>query len=163
MLFPVVLASAALLYALVAGFLFGFAVVAMPGIGRLGDGPFIRAFQAMDRVIQDNSPLFLLVWVGSVLALIAAAVLGWGALGGTDRLLLVGAAAVYLLGVQAPTALVNIPLNNRIQAVDVAGSDAPSLRAAREAFERPWNRSNRVRTALAVGVAAALVALLVRL
>jgi uncharacterized membrane protein len=37
---------------LVAGFLFAFAAVIMPGIRSLGDRAFIRAFQVIDRVIQ---------------------------------------------------------------------------------------------------------------
>ena len=75
-MFHAVLVVATFLCALVAGLLFAFAVVVMPGIGRLDDGGFIRAFQAIDRVIQNNQPLFMSVWVGSVLALISATVLG---------------------------------------------------------------------------------------
>ena len=70
-LFQAVLMLATGLCSLVAGFLFAFAVVVMPGIRRLDDAAFIRTFQAIDRVIQDGQPLFLLVWVGSVLALTA--------------------------------------------------------------------------------------------
>jgi uncharacterized membrane protein len=70
------LVVATFLCSLVAGFLFAFAVVVMPGIRSLDDGAFIRAFQTVDRVIQDNQPLFVLVWVGSVLAVLVAAVVG---------------------------------------------------------------------------------------
>ena len=52
----------------VAGVVFAFAVVVMPGIRTLPDADFLRAFQVIDRVIQDNQPLFLLVWVGSIVA-----------------------------------------------------------------------------------------------
>lgn len=69
---PSALIAATLLCSLVAGSLFAFAVVIMPGIARLDDGEFIRAFQAVDAVIQDNQPLFMVVWVGSIVALIAA-------------------------------------------------------------------------------------------
>ena len=81
---------------------------------------FIRAFQAIDRVIQNNQPLFVFVWVGSVLALIAAAVLGIWALSGADRLLIIVAALLYLLCVQLPTVTINVPLNNEIQKLDPA-------------------------------------------
>jgi hypothetical protein len=36
--------------------LFAFAVVVMPGVGRLDDGGFIRGFQVIDRVIQNRQP-----------------------------------------------------------------------------------------------------------
>ena len=75
-IFQAALILATFLCSLVAGFLFTFAVVVMPGIRSLGDREFIRAFQVMDRVIQNNQPIFMLVWVGSVLVLIATVALG---------------------------------------------------------------------------------------
>src|SRR6187551_2026856 len=91
-MFHAVLVVATFLCALVAGLLFAFAVVVMPGLRRLDDGGFIRAFQAIDRVIQNKQPLFMSVWVGSVLALVAAAGLGVSVLSGADRLLIIAAA-----------------------------------------------------------------------
>jgi uncharacterized membrane protein len=67
--FEISLVLSALLCALVTGFVFAFASVVMPGIQTLDDRDFLRAFKAMDLVIQRNQPLFMLVWVGSVLAL----------------------------------------------------------------------------------------------
>ena len=158
--FPVALIVATLLCGLVAGFLFAFAVVVMPGIRRLSDGAFIRAFQVIDGVIQDNQPIFLLVWAGSVIALLAALALGLGELAGSGRMLLIGAAVLYLLGVQAPTMVVNVPLNNRLQALDVDTLNVADLRAAREAFEARWNRANVARTWMAGFVVVLLLLLL---
>ena len=152
-LFQWALSVATLLCALVAGFLFAFAVVVMPGIKRLDDAGFLRAFQVIDGVIQRGQVLFVLVWLGSVLAVIVAAVMGVWMLAGVDRLLIVLAAAVYLLGVQAPTFLVNIPLNNRVRRDDIT----------REEFEPRWNRWNVARTAAATVATALLLLLLVRL
>ena len=95
----IALIVATFLCSLVAGFLFAFALVTMPGIRRLTDREFIRAFQVMDRVIQNNQPVFMLVWVGSVVALVTSTLLGIGQLDGAGRLLIVFAALAYLLGV----------------------------------------------------------------
>lgn len=76
-IFPIILVSATLLVSLVAGFLFAFAIVTMPGLKNLEDAEYIRTFQEMDGIIQNNHPLFMLVWVGSVLLLITAAVIGF--------------------------------------------------------------------------------------
>jgi len=46
-----------LLCSLVAGLLFGFAVVVMPGIANLENREFLMAFKHMDEVIQNNQPL----------------------------------------------------------------------------------------------------------
>lgn len=160
--FHALLLLAALLCSLVAGLLFAFAIVVMPGIGRLDDRSFIRAFQGIDRVIQDNQPLFLFVWVGSVLAVLAAAVLGvWQLLGG-DRVLLIVAALVYFLGVQLPTMRINVPLNNELQKLDPAGMSESAAKRAREDFEQRWNRWNIFRTACSVLASISLLILLLR-
>ena len=51
-LYQLLLMLAAFLCSLVAGFLFAFAAVIMPGIRSLDDAGFIRAFQVIDRVIR---------------------------------------------------------------------------------------------------------------
>ena len=145
-MFHAVLVLATFLCALIAGLLFAFAVVVMPGIRRLYEGAFIRAFQAIDEVIQNKQPLFMAAWVGSVLALIAAAVLGVSALSGADRLLIVVAALLYLLCVQFPTFAINVPLNNQIQKLDPDSMNETTRRRAREVFEPRWNKWNAIRT-----------------
>jgi uncharacterized membrane protein len=60
-IFHIALILATFLCSLVAGFVFAFAFVVMPGIGTLNDREFIRAFQVIDRVIQDRQPIFVLV------------------------------------------------------------------------------------------------------
>lgn len=155
--FHVTLILAAFLCSLVAGFLFAFAVVVMPGITDLRDRDFIRMFRVMDRVIQDNDPLFLAVWVGSVLALLAACVLAFGSPAGAVRWLTVGALAAYLLGVQLPTGAINVPLNNRLQALNVDAMDGDARRDARQDFEGRWNRANVRRTVVACLVSMTLM------
>ena len=162
-IFQLTLIVAALLCSLVAGLVFAFAVVVMPGIKTLGDGEFLRAFQVIDRVIQNNQPLFLLVWVGSVVALLASAALGFGQLDGVGRLLVIAAVLVYLLGVQLPTVTINIPLNNIVQALEIDGMDPSAHEAARRAFESRWNTWNSIRTVLASLVSVLLIILLLRL
>jgi len=153
---------AAFLCTLVAGFLFAWAVVVMPGLTRLADREFIRAFQVMDRVIQDNQPVFVFVWVGSVLAVVAAAVLGFGHLDRAGGILVVIAAVAYLLGVQLPTIAINVPLNNKLQALKTDAMDESALRGAREGFEPRWNRSNVLRTMVASLVSVLLLVVLIR-
>ena len=162
-IFHLTLISATLLCSLVAGFVFAWAVVVMPGIGNLGDGEFLRAFQVMDRVIQNNQPVFLLVWMGSVVALLASVALGFRQLDGTGRLLMIGAVLVYLLGVQLPTVTINVPLNNTVQTLEIDAMDETAQAAARQDFESRWNRWNWIRTVLANLVAVLLLILLLRL
>ena len=154
----VLLLIAAFLCALTAGLVFTFTVVVMPGLRTLSDRDFLRAFRVMDRVIQQNEPRFLVVWVGSVVALVAAVVVGFRALEGGAWMVLLVSAATYLGGVQLPTIVVNVPMNNRLQALNLDELNAADLQAEREAFERRWTVWNAVRTVCAcVSVSALLV------
>jgi len=152
-----------LLCALVAGFVFAFAAVVMPGVQTLNDRDFLQAFKVMDGVIQRKQPLFMLVWVGSVFALVICVLLSFRHLAGIDHLLLLCAAAIYLLGVQLPTATINIPLNNRLQELDLNAVNNPAISAARFDFEGRWVKWNRIRTALAVLVSALLIIVAIRI
>jgi len=162
-IFQIALILAAFLCSLVAGFLIAFAVVVMPGIRSLNDKEFIRAFQVMDRVIQNNQPSFMLLWVGSVIALITSVVFGIGQLDGVGRSLIIFAALAYIIGVQLPTFTINIPLNNKLQTLDVNAINETAQKEAREEFELRWNRWNSIRAALSSLASALLIFLLFRL
>lgn len=157
--FQIIVILATLLCSLVAGFLFAFATVVMPGIKTLNDREFIRAFQVIDGMIQNNQPLMVAVWMGSILAAVAAALMGFGQLDGTQRLLLISAPIVYILGVQLSTFTINVPLNNKLQKLNVDAMDEAALQAARMKFEPSWNRWNLVRTPFA-GLASVLFMIL---
>ena len=161
--FQITLLLATLLCSLVAGFVLAFAVVVMPGINNLSDREFIRAFQVMDGIIQNNQPMFVLVWVGSIVALVASAVLGIGQLEGAERLLMILAVLAYLLVVQLPTFTINIPLNNRLQTLNVDDMDESVQKEARMDFEPRWILWNSIRTIFASLVSSLLIILLLRL
>ncbi len=162
-IFETALILATLLCSLVAGFLFAYAIVVMPGIKNLNDSGFIRAFQVTDRIIQNNQPLFLLVWVGSAIALLVSAFFGIGRLEGVNFFLLSFSTLAYLLGVQLSTIIINLPLNNKIQTLDTDTMNETELRVARKEFESRWNSSNRVRTVISSLVSALLIVLVFRL
>jgi len=161
--FQSALILSAFLCSLVAGFLFAYAIVVMPGIKYLNDKEFIRTFQVTDRIIQNNHPIFMLVWVGSAIAIIVSAVYGIGRLAGVDFFLLALAAFAYVLGVQVPTIAIHLPLNNKLQTLDVDVMNEIDIKVARSDFESRWNTSNLIRTAIASCVSALLIILLFRL
>ncbi|MGK7940947.1 MAG: DUF1772 domain-containing protein [Crocosphaera sp.] len=153
------LSIATLFCSLVAGFLLAFGLVVMPGIRDLNDREFIRAFQVIDGIIQNNQPIFVLVWVGSVVFLITSAILGIGQLNGFLPLLII-CALVYIFGVQLPTFTINVPLNNKLQTWDVMNMNETTLKTARFDFESRWNRWNTIRTFFACLTSTLLIILL---
>ncbi|MGB2156258.1 MAG: anthrone oxygenase family protein, partial [Candidatus Poseidoniaceae archaeon] len=104
------------------------------------------AFKHMDEVIQNNQPLFVLVWAGSILSVILTLALGIMNLDDEKLYLLIGAASVYLIGVQLPTFRFNIPLNNELQNLDIEDLEETQAKTSRTKFETSWNRWNRIRT-----------------
>ncbi|MEM9282739.1 MAG: DUF1772 domain-containing protein [Verrucomicrobiota bacterium] len=156
-IFNGLLVFATLTTLLVTGLLFTFALLVMPGLGQLDDRGFLRGFQEIDGIIQRSHPIFVLVWVGSVLSLLIATVMGFGQLGGLAQGLLVTATALYIFGVQLPTFRGNVPLNNKLQTLELMTMGEPELVEARRSFEPAWNRLNLFRTIICLGVAILLI------
>lgn len=132
----------------------------MPGIQQLSDRDFIRAFQRIDGVIQNNQPVFVAVWLGSVVALLAAVGLGIEQVEGVQFWLLIATPIVYLVGVQLSTFTINVPLNNQLQALNLEAMDAIALQTARRNFEPRWNFWNLIRAPFASLTAILLIVLL---
>ncbi|MGB0623194.1 MAG: anthrone oxygenase family protein [Candidatus Thalassarchaeaceae archaeon] len=162
-IFPLILISAVLLSSLVTGLVFGFAIVTMPGIAKLSNKNFLNAFKNIDEVIQKNQPIFMLVWIGSIMAVILTLTLGILLLSGMEKILLLSASLLYLLGVQLPTVFYNIPLNNMIQELDINLMEDSELEKSRSGFEKSWNRWNNIRTLNGIVAVFIWLVLLIRL
>jgi uncharacterized membrane protein len=135
----------------------------MPGIGILNDKDFLRAFQVIDKVIQNNQPVFMLTWIGSILFIITSLILGIRQMEGINLLLLVIASVLYLFGVQLSTVINNIPLNNKLQKMNIDKISDKETLIVRADFERPWNRWNIVRTIISILVTTLLLIVVVQI
>ncbi len=111
-------------------------------------------------IIQAGHPVFGLVWIGSVFALVAAAILAFLQNDGLVPTQVVASAVVYTLGVQLPTFLINVPLNNALQMLNVDDMDELMLASERRSFENRWVRWNLIRTAFVSGVSVSLMLVL---
>lgn len=162
-LFEAAVLVSTLLCALVAGLVLTFAIVVMPGIKDLGNLAYLKSFKAIDRVIQNNQPVFVLVWVGSAVLLLASTVWGIWELHGLNRALLVVACVIFIFGVHVPTILINIPLNNRLQSNNLDTMSGMELQETAELFQSRWLPSNTFRTIIATITTILLLFLLCRL
>ena len=86
-----------LLSALVTGFILIYALVIMPGLSKLDDKEFIKAFQVTDGIIQNNQPIFILIWVGSIMSVLSTIITSILSLGILDAWIIIFAGVVYLL------------------------------------------------------------------
>ena len=143
---------AILLCSLVSGFIFTYSIVVMPGLSNLNDKDFLKAFQVTDAVIQNNQPLFMSTWVGSIVAILTTILISLAAAGLSEAWLIVLMGAAYLLGVQGITVAIHIPLNNHIQKLNIEELNDKTLADERLKFETKWNFFNKIRTGIAISV-----------
>lgn len=143
----IVLVIAGTLTALTAGLMFTFAVAVNLGLGRLRDSGYLTAMQSINRAILN--PVFLIAFVGPVLLLPLAAFLS------DEQLLpMVIASVLYIVGVFGITMTRNVPLNERLDKVDLATASTEELAATRQWFEKPWNQWHLIRTLASIAAVA---------
>ena len=155
------LVFAVLTCSLVTGFIFTYAVVVMPGFSKLEDKEFLRAFQVTDGVIQNNQPLFMLTWVGSIISVLSVMVISILSLGVSEAWIIFVVGLIYLLGVQGITVSIHLPLNNHIQKIDTNNMNNQSLNEERTKFEMRWNYFNKIRTFIAFSTSLSFLLILI--
>ena len=141
-----------LLCALAAGFILTYAIIVMPGLSKLDDKEFIKAFQVTDGIIQNNQPIFILIWVGSIISVLGTIITSILSLGIVEAWLIIFAGVIYLLGVQVITISIHLPLNKHIQKIDINLTNSQTLSEVRKNFETKWNYFNNIRTGIALFV-----------
>ena len=141
-----------LLCSLVTGFILTYAIVVMPGLSKLDDKEFIKAFQVTDGIIQNNQPIFILIWVGSIISVVSTIIMSIFTLGLLEAWKIIFVSLVYLIGVQAITIIIHLPLNRRIQKIDINSISSQSLNEERKNFETKWNYFNNIRSGIALFV-----------
>ena len=141
-----------LLCALAAGFILTYAIIVMPGLSKLDDKEFIKAFQVTDGIIQNNQPIFILIWVGSIISVLGTIIISILSLGIVEAWLIIFAGVIYLLGVQGITISIHLPLNKHIQKIDINSTNSQTLSEVRKNFETKWNYFNNIRTGIALFV-----------
>ena len=135
---------------LVGGFIFTYAIVVMPGLSKLNDKDFLRAFQVTDAVIQNKQPLFMFTWMGSIVAMLTTILVSLVSVGLPETWLILLIGVAYLFGVQGITIAIHIPLNNHIQKVKIGELNDETLANERLKFEKRWNFFNYIRTIIAI-------------
>ncbi|MFG3441266.1 DUF1772 domain-containing protein [Nonomuraea sp. NPDC047897] len=115
---PVLPILAVLLNGLMAGLFFAFSAAVMWGLDAAGPAQATAAMRGIN--IKILNPWFLTAYLLAPVASLATGVLLLMGDGDTTAgVVFVAAAVVYLLGTFLPTAAVNVPLNNALEAGDV--------------------------------------------
>lgn len=140
---------------LIAGVFFAFSSFVMRALGRLPAPQGITAMQSINIVVLN--PVFLGVFVGTALlclVLAASAVWGWRASGAGY---LLAGSVLYFVGTFLVTMVGNVPLNDRLAAVDPSSAEGAQVWAT---YLSQWTFWNTVRTVAGLLAAASLTAAL---
>ena len=126
---------------LLGGLYFAFSTFIMTALGRIAQASGIMAMNAINVVIVQS--LFMPLFIGTTLSslvLAITAVLRWGQPGATA--MLVGG-VLYVVGMFVCTAVIHVPMNDALGAVDPVSTEAASLWAR---YLTDWTLWNHVRT-----------------
>ena len=143
---------AILFCSLVGGFIFTYSIIVMPGLSNLNNKDFLKAFQVTDAVIQNNQPLFMFTWIGSIVAILTTIVASLITVGLSEAWIIILVGAAYLVGVQGIKVAIHIPLNNHIQKLNIEELDDKTLADEHMKFETKWNFFNIIRTGIAISI-----------
>ena len=159
-LLDITLIFSILFCSLVSGFIFTYAIVVMPGLSNLNNKDFLRAFQVTDAVIQNKQPLFMFIWIGSIVSILTTILVSLVNIGLSKAWPIVLIGIVYLLVVQGITITIHIPLNNHIQNIKIEKLNEKPITDERINFEKRWNFFNYIRTAVAISTSFLLLLIL---
>ena len=131
----IVLILSVLFTGLTAGLCFTWSNAVTPGIGRLDDMSYLKAFQSMNRVIINFQ--FMIVFMGPTILLFLNAYLFRS--NSTAFWLFLVAAILFFIGIGLVTVFGNVPLNEILDASNLEILSKIELQELRNKFEQPWN------------------------
>jgi uncharacterized membrane protein len=153
-----VLLTATIASGLMAGVFFTYTNSVLPGLHAAEDRSFVDAMQRMNVAILNG--WFLILFLGTMVASAVALLLHLGPGQRTVLPWIVAGAALYAVTLVI-TFVVNVPLNNALNAAGPPGSIA-DFAAVRAAFESRWVAWNLVRTVTSTTAFASLAVALVK-
>jgi len=61
----------------------------LPGLSNLNDKDFLKVFRVTDAIIQNNQPVVMFTWIGSILAVLATILVSLVSIGFAEAWLIV--------------------------------------------------------------------------
>ena len=140
----IVLAFAILLIGIMAGIFFTWSNAVKPGIGKLSDIEYLRALQAMNRVILNKA--FIGIFFGAVIAVTVVPIAHFKLFPDNIFWLFIITLATYWIGVFGVTVLGNVPLNELLDEINLESITLEEIKALRTSIEVKWNNLNLIRS-----------------
>ncbi|MGI9389769.1 MAG: DUF1772 domain-containing protein [Boseongicola sp.] len=148
-----VLILAGLAAALVAGFFLTFSDFVMRALGASAPAAGTEAMQHVNREVYKS--VFMLLFLGYVPVALTILVLAISSVSTPASGWMIAGSISYLLGVFTVTALGNVPMNQRLDALDHHSDDGQAYWLI---YHARWTRLNHVRTLCSIFTAASYLA-----
>lgn len=142
----ITLFTAVILTGLSAGFFYSWSVSVIPGTRKVSALTYLQTMQSINRTILN--PAFFLIFFGSLVLLAISTVQQYQTV--FSFWFLFSAGLTYLIGTFGVTAFGNVPLNNKLDELNINSLNSGQLSVFRHSYEIKWNRLHLVRTAFAV-------------
>lgn len=136
-----------LLTGLSAGLFFAWSVSVIPGTLKVDTPTYLATMQSINREILN--PAFFIIFFGSLLSMIGAMVLAWD-LSSRTFWYLAAAILCYGIGTVIVTGLGNVPLNDKLDALQLELLNEEKLDEFRAYYELRWNRLHTIRMLFSV-------------
>ena len=138
--------TAVVLTGLSAGLFYAWMVSVIPGTRKVADITYLESMQSINRAILN--PAFFLVFIGSLLVLTISTIQQFNL--GTTFWILLAATLIYLIGTVGVTIFGNVPLNDALEALNLAELSNAEIIEFRKDYEEKWNQLHWIRTLFAV-------------
>lgn len=138
--------------ALVGGIFFAFSTFVMTALGRLPPEQGIAAMQSVNVTVLN--PWFFAVFFGTALGSTALGLIGLLNRGAAGSAYLVAGGVLYVIGCVLVTIVFNVPLNNRLGAVEPGSTDGAEMWSR---YLSIWTKWNHLRTAASLAAAASFI------
>jgi uncharacterized membrane protein len=129
---------------LIAGLFYAWSISVTPGLAKINNESYIRAFQSMNRAILN--PVFFIAFFGELVLLIYLSYNSFDSSNTAQSWLIISASVLYIFGVMVITIAGNIPLNNELEALKIESMTDEEMKKFRTGFESKWNSLNMIRT-----------------
>ena len=140
----IILALAILFTGLMAGIFFTWSNAVKPGIGKLSDLEYLRAFQSMNRVILNNT--FKFIFGGAIITTGLLPIFYFNLYPNNIFWVFISAFVLYGVGAFIVTIIGNIPLNELLDKTSLESISLDELKRLRTSIEVKWNNFNLIRS-----------------
>ena len=137
MIYEILLIFVILQVGITSGLLFIFTFAVNPGLSRLSEEEYFRAMKYINIVILN--PIFFLVFMGPLITMPLLTYMSWD--DSNTFILILISAILYLLGVLFITSIKNVPLNNKLEKLNLT-----EFKGVFIWYRKPWNFWHNIRT-----------------